>query len=159
MKQNPATIEQTGQIDCLMMPLRDRNLILPNVTVAEIIPFSQLLTTNSSIDWMLGRIHWRGVAVPVVCYEILNDKLAPSPNPNARFAIINGVGQHRDMPFFGLLVQGIPKLKKVYAQDIQKVDAMGAGPLDVMAVSVDGEESAFIPDVDQIEEELLKYIG
>jgi len=58
-----------------------------------------------------------------------------------------------------LLVQGIPKLKKVYAQDIQKVDAMGAGPLDVMAVSVDGEESAFIPDVDQIEEELLKYIG
>ena len=98
------------------------------------------------------------MAVPVVCYEILNEKIAPSPNPNARFAIINGVGQHKKMPFFGLLVQGIPRLKKVYAQDIQKVDAMGPGPLDVMAVSVDGEESAFIPDVDRIEGELLKYL-
>lgn len=158
MKQTPAVTEQTGQIDCLMMPLRDRNLILPNVTVAEIIPFSQLLTTNSSIDWILGRIHWRGVAVPVVCYEILNGKIAPSPNPNARFAIINGVGNHQAMPFFGLLVQGIPRLKKVYAQDIQTVEAVGPGSLDVMAVSVDGEESAFIPDVDRIEAELLKYL-
>ncbi len=158
MKQTPAVAEQTGQIDCLMVPLRDRNLILPNVTVAEIIPFSHLLTTNSSVDWILGRIDWRGVAVPVVCYEILNDRAAPPPNPNARFAIINGVGKHSHMPFFGLLVQGIPRLKKVYSQDIQKVDAMGAGTLDQMAVSVDGEESAFIPDIEKIELELLQYV-
>ena len=158
MKQTPAVTEQTGQIDCLMMPLRDRNLILPNVTVAEIIPFSQLLTTNSSIDWILGRIHWRGVAVPIICYEILNNKTAPSPNPNARFAIINGVGNHAEMPFFGLLVQGIPRLKKVYAQDIQVVEAVGPGPLDVMAVSVDGEESAFIPNMDEIESQLITVV-
>ena len=43
------------QVDCLLVPLKDRNLILPNVTVAEVIPFSHLLTTNASTDWILEK--------------------------------------------------------------------------------------------------------
>jgi chemosensory pili system protein ChpC len=155
MSQTPANLEQAGQVDCLMMPLNDRQLLLPNVTVAEIIPFSQLMTTNSSISWIIGSIQWRGIAVPVICYELLNGTPAPRPSPNARFAVINGVGQYAEMPFFGILVQGIPKLTRVLEPDIQQVDAvMGMGSLDQMAVSVDGE-SAFIPDLEHIETQLL----
>ena len=161
MNQAPATTsetEKTGQIDCLMIPLRDRQLLLPNVTVAEIIPFSHLLTTNSAVDWILGRINWRGVTIPVICYEILNNTPAPSPNPAARFAVINGVGSHSRMPFYGLLVQGIPRLKKVKESEIQQIDAMGKGVLDIMAVALDAEESAFIPDMAKVEQHLLQYL-
>ncbi|MDO6683342.1 MULTISPECIES: chemotaxis protein CheW [unclassified Oceanobacter] len=155
MSQTPANIEQPGQVDCLMIPLNDRQLLLPNVTVAEIIPFSQLMTTNSRVDWIIGSIQWRGIGIPVICYELLNGTPAPRPSPDARFAIINGVGQYSEMPFFGILVQGIPKLTRVLEQDIQQVDAvMGMGSLDQMAVSVEGE-SAFIPDLEQIETQLL----
>ncbi|WP_221793821.1 chemotaxis protein CheW [Oceanobacter mangrovi] len=158
MNQTPATTEQTGQVDCLMIPLNDRQLLLPNVTVAEIIPFSQLMTTNSSVDWVLGKIQWRGVSIPVVCYEMLNGTAAPRPSPNARFAVINGVGKHPKMPFYAVLVQGIPRLKKVLENAIQPVDAvMGMGKLDQIAVSVDGE-SAYIPDVDAIENLLLQVV-
>jgi chemosensory pili system protein ChpC len=161
MNQAPATTtetEKTGQIDCLLMPLRERQLLLPNVTVAEIIPFSHLLTTNSAVDWILGRISWRGISIPVICYEILNNTPSPSPNPAARFAVINGVGKHSQMPFYAMLVQGIPKLKKVNENEIQQIDAMGKGTLDVMSVALDGEESAFIPDMAKIEQSLLKYV-
>lgn len=161
MNQAPATTtqEQTGQIDCLLLPLRDRQLLLPNVTVAEIIPFSHLLTTNSAVDWILGRISWRGITIPVICYEILNNTPAPNPNPSARFAVINGVGSHSGMPFYAMLVQGIPKLQKVRDNTIQEVDiAMGKGDLDVMAVAVDGEESAFIPDMARVEQTLLPFV-
>ena len=39
-----------------------------------------------------------------------------------------------------------------------KVDAMHSGPYDQMAVSV-FDEQAMIPDLEMIENELLKYIG
>lgn len=145
------------QVDCLLIPLKEKQLLLPNVSVAEIIPFSHLLTTASSVDWILGRIDWRGVTVPVVCYEMLNRQNAPAPNPNARFAIINGVGNHRKMPFYALLIQGIPKLVHVLENDIQDVDAMNMGAYDVRAVTL-GQEPAMIPDLDKVEEALLATI-
>ncbi|WP_028292360.1 chemotaxis protein CheW [Oceanobacter kriegii] len=155
MSQTPAKIEHAGQVDCLMVPLNDRQLLLPNVTVAEIIPFSQLMTTNSSVDWILGSLQWRGVQIPVVCYEMLNGLTAPRPSPNARFAVINGVGNHADMPFYAMLVQGIPKLKKVDEKNIQEVDSMlPKGNMDRMSVSVEGE-AAFIPDLDALEAQML----
>ncbi len=142
------------QVDCLLIPLKDKQLLLPNVSVAEIIPFSHLLTTASSVDWILGRIDWRGVTVPVVCYEMLNRQNAPAPNPNARFAIINGVGNHRKMPFYALLIQGIPKLVHVQENDIQDVDAMNMGEYDARAVTL-LQEPAMIPDLDKVEGVLL----
>ena len=80
MSQSLTKTETPNQVDCLLIPLKDKNLLLPNVTVAEIIPFSHLLTTASSVDWMLGRLDWRGTPVPVVCYEMLNQQAAPAPN-------------------------------------------------------------------------------
>lgn len=144
------------QVDCLLIPLKDKQLLLPNVSVAEIIPFSHLLTTASSVDWILGRIDWRGVTVPVVCYEMLNRQTAPAPNPNARFAVINGVGANKKMPFYALLIQGIPKLVHIHEKDIQDVDAMNMGGYDARAVTL-GQDPAMIPDLDKVEEALLQY--
>ncbi|WP_157729791.1 chemotaxis protein CheW [Bacterioplanes sanyensis] len=145
-----------SRLNCLLLPLKDRNMLLPNVTVAEIVPFSHLLTTNSTVDWVLGRVDWRGVTVPVLCYEMLNKQGAPAPNPDARFAIINGVGAHPQMPFFALLIQGIPRIVHVHEKDLQSVEAMNMGPFDAQAVSVDNE-TAMIPDLDNVESTLLSH--
>jgi chemosensory pili system protein ChpC len=153
MSQLPKT-EGPAHLNCLMLPLKDRNMLLPNVTVAEIVPFSHLLTTNSNVDWVLGRVDWRGVTVPVVCYEMLNKQGAPAPNPNARFAIINGVGAHSRMPFYALLIQGIPKLVHVAEKDLQEVDAMNTGEYDARVVTLD-QTPVVIPNLDHIEQTLL----
>ena len=147
--------DNPDQIDCLLIPIKDKNLLVPNVTVAEIVPFSHLLTTNSSADWILGRIDWRGTGVPVVCYEMLNQQGAPSPNPNARFAIFNGVGNNPQLPFFAVLIQGIPRLTHINEQGIQAVESFNAGEFDQEVVAL-GQESAVIPDLDGIESRLLK---
>ncbi len=157
MSQSLTKTNTPDQVDCLLIPLKDRNLLLPNVTVAEIIPFSHLLTTTSAVDWILGRIDWRGTPVPVVCYEMLNDQSAPAPNPNARFAVVNGVGNHASMPFYAVLVQGIPRLVHIQEKDIQEVEAMNMGPYDVSAVTFDNE-TAMIPDLDNVESALLNHI-
>lgn len=157
MSQSLTKTNAPNQVDCLLIPLKDKNLILPNVAVAEIVPFSHLLTTASSVDWMLGRIDWRGVPIPVLCYEMLCQQSAPAPNPNARFAIINGVGNHQQMPFYAMLVQGIPRLIHVDKEEIQAVDAMNMGQFDQAAVTI-GRDPAIIPDLDLVEQELINHI-
>lgn len=157
MSQSLTKTNTPDQIDCLLIPLKDKNLILPNVAVAEIVPFSHLLTTASNVDWMLGRIDWRGVPIPVVCYEMLCNQGAPAPNPNARFAIINGVGDHAQMPFYAMLVQGIPRLMHISQDDVKPVEAFNIGTFDKSSVSID-QEAAIIPDLDLVEQELIKQL-
>jgi len=157
MSQSLTKTNAPNQVDCLLIPLKDKSLILPNVAVAEIVPFSHLLTTASNVDWMLGRIDWRGVPIPVVCYEMLSNQGAPAPNPDARFAIINGVGNHAEMPFYAMLVQGIPRLMHVHEDDIQTVEAMNMGPYDQSAVTIE-REPAIIPNLDLVEQELITQL-
>ena len=157
MSQSLSKTNTPDQVDCLLIPLKDKNLLLPNVTVAEIIPFSHLLTTASGVDWILGRIDWRGTPVPVMCYEMLNNQPAPAPNPNARFAVINGIGNNARMPFYAMLIQGIPRLVHIAENDIQEVEAMNMGPYDQSAVTLNGE-NAMIPDLDQVEKTLLSQL-
>ena len=80
-----------------------------------------------------------------------------APNPDARFAVVNGVGNHPDMPFFAILVQGIPRLVHLTEKDIQEVEAMKMGEFDMKAVSID-EGQAMIPDLDLLENKLLDYV-
>lgn len=159
MSQNSsvAASEAPTQIDCLLVPLKEKTLLVPNVAIAEIVPFSHLLTTTSSAEWMIGRVDWRGVSIPVICYEMLCHQKVPAPNPNARFAIINGVGGNELLSFYGLLIQGIPRLTRVKDKALQVVEAMNAGAYDQVAVTVDGE-NAIIPDLELVEQELIKHM-
>lgn len=155
VKNSDNTIDE---VSCMLLPLKDKQLLVPNVSVAEIVPFSHLLTTASSQDWMLGRIQWRGITLPVVCYEMLNQQAAPAPNPNARFAIINGVCGHSELPFYALLIQGIPRQQRVQADSLQTVEAMHKGMYDAHSVTIGQDETAMIPDLDSIENALLDIL-
>jgi len=145
------------QVDCLLVPLKDRNLIVPNVSVAEVIPFSHLLTTNASTDWILGRLDWRGTLVPALCYELINGQQAPAPNPDARFIIVNGVDENPQMPFYAILVQGIPRLLHITEDDLQEVEAMGMGRFDQVSVNIAGT-TAMIPNLSELESSLIYHI-
>ncbi|MEK9713635.1 MAG: hypothetical protein VW258_13810, partial [Thalassolituus sp.] len=61
-----------------------------------------------------------------------------------------GVNENPQMPFFAILVQGIPRLMHITEDDLQEVDAMGMGRFDKIAVSVEGV-TAMIPDLDSVE--------
>ncbi len=142
-------------ISCLLLPLKEKQLLLPNVSVAEIVSFSNLLTTASSAKWILGQVAWRGVSVPVVCYEILNKQSAPAPNTDARFAIINGTAGHAKLPFYAILIQGIPRLVRVTKEDLQQVEAMSNAEYDACAINIEQTGAAMIPDLDKLEAALV----
>jgi chemosensory pili system protein ChpC len=152
-------VTQNGiiKVASLLIPLNDKQLLLPNVTVAEIIPYRAPTVISENASWLLGQLEWRNINIPVFSYEVLSGSEVPSIK-GARLAVVNGTGNNPKLPFYAILIQGIPKLTHVKEDDIVKVEAMHSGPYDQMAVSL-FDEQAMIPDLDMIENELLRYIG
>ena len=151
------TQDGASEIAGLLIPLHEKQLLLPNVTVAEIIPYRAPTVIGDHASWLLGQMEWRNIHIPVLSYEVLNGASIPSLE-GARLAVVNGTGANRTIPFYAILIQGIPKLTHVKEDDIVTVEAMHLGPYDKMSVSILGEH-AMIPDLDMIENELLSYIG
>ena len=149
--------KREARVDCLLIPLNDRQLLLPNTAVAEVVPFSHLLMSDAEASWVLGRLDWRGSLVPAICYELLSEQVPPEPNPDARFIIVNTITGPSELPFYAILVQGIPRLLHLGDDDLQEVESVMTGPYDKMAVSMPGL-NAVIPDLEAIENTLSLVI-
>lgn len=157
MSSEIAQQDEMTKVDGLLIPLHDKQLILPNVTVAEIIPYRAPAQADEGNNWLLGKIEWRNIEIPIISYEALNGGGVP-PVEGARLAVLNGTSAKRDLPFYAILIQGIPKLTHIHEEDVVAVEAMHSGPFDEMTVSLFGEQ-AMIPNLEMIEDELLQHVG
>lgn len=143
----------TGTIACLLTPLTGRQLLLPNVTVAEVVPANDLLPPPENAEaWHQGFVSWRGMTLPVVAFEALNDNMPV--REFERVAIVSGISAQRDLPYYGIAVQGIPRLAKVKIAELEDLEGAPTGPLEFLRVRYAGE-LAVIPDLDALEARLL----
>lgn len=146
----------TGTLNSLLVPLHGRQLLLPNVTVAEVVSYAELMPVTDQPAWLMGVLDWRGIKVPVVSYEVLSGDMAP--RETARVAVMNGIAG-KGISFYAIVVQGIPRQAKVKLSEIEDMDAPASqmGPLDYLQVRWHGE-LAVIPELDRLEEQLLSVI-
>lgn len=150
--------EQVTEVASLLLPLVDQLLLLPNVTVAEIVPVGQITAVSDAPDWYLGDFHWRGVRVPLVSFEQLNGGERPEISARSRVAVLNTTGLGEEQPFTALLTQGLPRLARVNREEISEQSGADKQPFDLMRVSLAGEE-AVVPDVARIEKTCLESRG
>ncbi|OZG75155.1 chemotaxis protein CheW [Hahella sp. CCB-MM4] len=149
-----------NQISCLLIPVKDRQLLLPNASVAEIVDFQQPEKTTGSPEWFLGYIRWRGIRLPVISYDAANDQgAAPAPSQQARIAVTNTIGEHHgNLPFIAFVTEGLPRLMKVTKEEITERDEVALSFADQAAVRISGEE-AFIPKLEKLEELAVKAVS
>lgn len=141
---------QQSIISCLYLPIHDGKLLLPNVSVAEVVDYQEPIQEEGSPDYLLGKVKWRGIHVPVISFELANSKKTGPVSKTARLAVINSIGENQQhAPFFALVTQGIPRLVKV-SEDLVKSTRKKKQAADAAIVRVDGEE-ATIPNIDHLE--------
>lgn len=134
-------------IPSLLIPMKGRPWLIPNIVVAEVIPLRQPERPGHGPEWLLGWLNWREQEVPLVSFEKLNESGQVTIGTEARIAVINTVaGQAR---FYAVVVQGIPRLLRVDKGD--PVEEPGdTGPAESMYVQIGGD-LAVIPDLDAVE--------
>lgn len=141
-------------ISSLLIPIQGALLLVPNVSVAEIVPMGRIEPIEGAPDWLLGNYLWRDLSVPLVSFEVLKGDARPSAGPRSRIVVFNATGVSDDLPFFALMAQDLPRLARVTAEELQERDAIDPKPFEMMLVSWAGE-LAVIPDVPGLEQAIL----
>ncbi|GAB1255696.1 hypothetical protein NBRC116494_01980 [Aurantivibrio plasticivorans] len=148
-----ATVEEVAS---LLIPVAGRQLLVPTVTVAEMVPYREPQRHIDAPDWYLGDIEWRDQLIPVICYEVMCGEAQPSYSSACRIAVLNGTGISDDLPFIAIATQGIPKLARVKAEEIHEDEDAELKRFDMMGVVHAGEKHV-IPNVTALEQAFYDY--
>ncbi|MDX5298834.1 MAG: chemotaxis protein CheW, partial [Gammaproteobacteria bacterium] len=108
-------------LPCVLLPMQDCQLLLPNVSLAEVVDYATPQRGSQGPDWYLGRFSWRGISLPVISYDAANGATPQTPDTaRGRIAVLNTIGpQHEQLPFLAVVTQGIPRLAKVDADALR----------------------------------------
>ena len=147
---NQPSVQQSSHLTGLLVPLADRTLLLPNVAVAELIPYRPPHVTPGLPSWFLGQVAWRDLQLPLLSFEAASGG-QPQIGPGVRVAVLNAMGGRDQVKFIALLVQGIPHSVKVDA-NLAPASAPLA-PLELGAALVN-EQIVKIPDLVALEQKL-----
>lgn len=139
-----------------IIPLTGMNLVLPNTCIAEVINYSAPIPVEKAPDWFLGNLLWRGITIPVVSFEGVNELPSAEISKGTRIAVLNGVSGKEKLSFYGVVVQGIPRLAALQQTDIQEKANPDVSLPCALSQSEIAEQDAVIPDQVKIENMLEK---
>lgn len=149
--------ETIHELPTFLITLRKSNILLPETSVAEIIPYEPLQRRPNTPDWYLGILAWRGLQVPVISFEMLTDDRANFSLisvASASLVICTAMNGSDDLPFYALVAQVRPTLLTIVADEL-----IGTGeetkPTEQLRISYKGDP-AIIPAMDYIEQKLAE---
>lgn len=145
--------DTTQTLTCVLIPMKDRQLLLPNVSVAEVVDHTADLAPGNGPGWLAGYLEWRGLRLPVVSYEAANggDTVQPERG-RGRVVVLNTIGAHHQrLPFLAVVTQGIPSQTRLEAAQVQASSGGTTGPADLMTVDLEGEQ-VYIPNMEFLED-------
>ncbi len=145
------------KVRSLLIPVQGGTLLLPNVAVAEVVDYQAPQAVEGGPPWLLGFIHWRGLDVPLISFEVVRGDSNPEVDPHARVAVVNSV-KGGEVAFYALLTAGIPRLVRVGDEDVMPGEAAVLPvPGEAARVLVNGAP-AVIPDLDTLESLVADYL-
>jgi chemosensory pili system protein ChpC len=138
------------EIRTIVAPLLDGHVLLPNSAVAEVLDFNSPEPFKQAPKWLLGELAWKGWQVPIISFEqLVNAKERSSVTPRSRILIIKTLGESTQVNYIGLVIQGLPKLKKVTAETLVEIPADDLPDTLFSNVNID-ELTAVIPELREL---------
>ncbi|MGI9277379.1 MAG: chemotaxis protein CheW [Endozoicomonas sp.] len=143
-------------IATLLIPMQQKPLLVPEACIAEIVDYRRPVPGQLKASWCLGNIGWRGLEIPLISFEKLNQGRFADFSATARIAIMNNTSGNPEMPFYAVVIQGLPQPIPATVDDVKSATA-DAGPAEMARVLV-REIPAAIPNLSLVEQELAKEI-
>ncbi len=150
--------QHRDSLRCLLLPLAGSNLLLPANAVVEVLPDANIEPVDGSPGWMLGRVEWRSVSVPLVSFEALAGGALPAPGQCCRVAVCRTLSGSGELDFHGLLLQGIPRIVQVRESELTLLQSESDSAPVLSRVEVRGQ-LAVIPDLERLEQHLHHLDG
>ena len=149
-------LNELNELACLVIPTSGNNLLLPNVSVAEIVGYLHPIAPIDSPEWLLGMIDWRNQQVPLISFECLNGDSKPQMDVENRIVILNTTGISDELTWIGIVAKSTPHLVRVASDEINEGENEPLGSMELVSVSI-YDEYAVIPDIDLIQKKYAEY--
>ncbi len=142
--------KRIADIHSLLLPVQEGQLLLPNAAVAEIVEYNAPIPMDDAPAWCLGTVAWRGIEIPLLSYEAFVGGELPAEQSRLRIAVLNTLNGNVELPFIGVVLQGIPRLLTA-GNDTVVVSADGDSVDGIASKVLAGSEPAMVPDLDALE--------
>ncbi len=137
-------------VHCLLLPLFEETMLLPNAAVAEVISYAEPESIPDGPDWLLGWLPWRDRKVPLISFEIASGRMVSDDLQGNRIAVLNTLNSNPRVPYIAVLIQDLPKLHLVQPDSITARDDAEPRQSVVGQYLADGEP-VLVPDIDDLE--------
>lgn len=137
------------KVRSLWIPLREMNLLLPNVAVAEIGSYRVPEVQADMPEWFLGTVKWREQSIPVISLEAVCGLSVPSNPVFSRLMIVNSVFPDSAVKYYAIVTAGLPGLIQFGAETADEVVEYEGDSL--KCVVRIGSEEAVIPDLEYLQ--------
>ena len=144
----------SDRIKCLLLPMQNGTLLLPNSVVAEIVPAQRHQRPRQmGVDWLIGVIEWRGMKLPLISMESLFEPGEREFPTKTSFVVMHRLNQSPEFEYYAVCIDGIPHFQFIGTELPEVGTAANHNRFVAHFVSIDGG-SALIPDLDAVEQEL-----
>ena len=148
-----------NEIRGILIPVADeKRVLLPNAIIAEVVSYHQISNILGSPHWLKGNINWRGYDVPVICFNSMSTGNVSTTNEKGRVAVIKALGNSEDIPYFAMVVNGVPRLKLVTQGDLQVHEGEETDSNAIASKVTIQDEMSEIPNIRYIEHVLENVI-
>ncbi|WP_438970599.1 chemotaxis protein CheW [Methylophaga sp.] len=145
MAQNSAQF-----VHCMLIPLQQHYLLLPNSTIAEVVPRTGIdIDTPSPENW-LGYLNWREQSLPIIHLEDLLKAGTDAESSGKKLCIINSINTTTEIEFYAIPCTGSPQLITLNQAALQLTHDDNNSPYLHCQIKI-GNKVALIPNLDQIE--------
>lgn len=151
--------QSTPTLRSLLIPLQEGQAVLPNNTVAEVLPFSTPVAMTDAPAWVLGKLVWRAQLVPLVSLECLAFDMPPEPGSRSRIIVVKAIDNDAGMPHFAILAAGAPRLMNLMRRAITPIDTRGTAIPGVSSRLRIGDLVVIVPDMEAVTAELVRMVN
>lgn len=142
-------------IPCVLIPLKQHYLMLPNSTIAEIIPMPRLDTTNTAAPFEVGRYDWQDQTLTVIDLDSLIEHIPSACEEANKLCILRGINLEAAVNTYALPCYGAPQLIHLTESALNVID--DAAPSEFIHCQIRvGNKIAYIPNLDSIESVISK---
>ena len=148
---NPqSSTQDVSAVHALIVSLPDVSVMVPSAMVAEVLQTAQIQAAPDTRPWVLGRILWRGISVPVFSLAALFCDRAAEHDQHARVVVFYPLPGRGPRDFFSIVTHRDPR--SMLVQDDLNTCPVPTGVSGrYVASSVQLEDRiAVIPDLDAL---------
>ena len=142
----------TNFIPCRLIPLQQHYLLLPNTTIAEVIPMPQLDSVINKPNYWLGQYNWQSAQrpLPVIDLESLIGNTQIDTEKATKLCILHGINTTAKINTYALPCYGMPQLILLDESALKPVANTEDSDFVHCQIQI-GNKITYIPNLDIIE--------